>query len=43
MLLYCLKSKKNTKNVDSKVLKTKMVEQCYHQNVRYVARKSQDL
>ena len=38
-----LKCKKDTESVDSKVLKTKMVEQCYHQNVLYVAVKNQDL
>ena len=42
MLTYYMKCKKDTKNVDSKVLKKKKVEQCYHQNVLYVAVKNQD-
>ena len=33
---------KNTEVLDSKVLKTKIGEQCYYQNVLYVALKSQD-
>ena len=35
MFSYCLKCKKVTESVDSKVSKT-MVEQCYHQNVLYL-------
>ena len=42
MLSHCLKCKKDRENVNPKVLQ-KMVEQCYHQNVMYAARKSQDL
>ena len=42
MLTYCLKRKKETENIDSKVLKTKMVEQCYYQNVLKVVVKIQD-
>ena len=38
MLSYCLKGKKDAENVDSK-----MVEQCYHQNVLYATVKNQDL
>ena len=34
---------KNADNVDPKVLKTKLVEQCYHQNVLYVAVRNQYL
>ena len=33
MLTYCLNCKKNTENVNSKVLKTKNGKQCYYQNV----------
>ena len=43
---YCLKCKKNKKltNLDSKVLKTKIVAQyCHHQHVVSVAVKNQDL
>ena len=35
MLSYCLKCKKDAKHVDSKVLKLKMVERCYFQNMLY--------
>ena len=41
MLLYWVKCKKNTENVDPKV--PKLVTQCYHQNVSYVAVKDHDL
>ena len=43
MLTYCLKCKQNTENVNSKVLKIKMVEQCYHQNILYAVIPNQDL
>ena len=43
MLTYCLKCKKDTENVDSKMLKTKTVEQCYYQNALYAVVKNQDL
>ena len=36
MLSCCLKCKKDTGNLNSKVIKTKMVDQCYHQTVLYV-------
>ena len=36
MLNYCLKCKKDTENTNSKVIKQKMVEQCYYQNGLYV-------
>ena len=39
MLSHCLKHKKDTQNVEQKVLKNKkkMVKQCYHQDVLHVA------
>lgn len=40
MLLYWVKCKKNTENVDPEVLKAK---NGYHQNVSYVAVKDHDL
>ena len=43
MLTYCLKRKKGIENVDSKMLKTKNVDQCHHQNVLHVVMKNQDL
>ena len=43
MLTYCLKCKKDTKNVGPKVLKTKKGKKCYHQNVPCVAVKNKDL
>ena len=43
MLNYCLKCKKGTESVSSEMLKTKMLEQCYHQNVLCVIVKNQDL
>ena len=42
MFSYCLKCKKVTESVDSKVSKT-MVEQCYHQNVLSLVVKNQNL
>ena len=41
MLTYCLKCKKNIKNIDAKMMTAKMVDLCYHQNVLYVAVKKQ--
>ena len=41
MLTYCLKRKKNTKNIDAKMMKTKMVDLCHYQNVLYVAEQNQ--
>ena len=38
---YCLKCKKNTKNIDARMIK--MIDLCYHQNVLYVAAKNQNL
>ena len=43
MLTYCLKCKRNTGYVHSKILKLKMVDQCYYQNVLYAVVKNQDL
>ena len=43
MMSICLNCKNNTKNLDSKVLKIKKVEQWYHQNVLYAVVESQDL
>ena len=39
MLTYCLKCKRDTKNIDVRLLKTKNG----HQNVLYLAVKNQDL
>ena len=38
MLTYCLKWKKDTEYVNSKLIKT--VEQCYYHNVLYVVIKN---
>ena len=38
-----LKVQKNAESVDSKVLKLKLVNQCYYKNVLYLVVKSQDL
>ena len=43
MLSNCLKFKNNRENVYPKVPKTKMVDQCYHQNELYAVVKNQDL
>ena len=43
MLTHCLTCKKNTKNVNSKALKTKTTEQCYYQNMLYAVVKSPEL
>ena len=43
MKSYCLKFRKNTENINPKVSKKVMVEQCYYQNVQYVAVINQDL
>ena len=42
MNTYCLKCKKNTSNIDSKMIKTKNNRLC-NQNVMFVRLKSQDL
>ena len=39
----CVTRKVDKENVDPKVLKTKNGKKCNHQNVLYVARKTQDL
>ena len=43
MLSYCLKCEKNTENIDPRISKTRMVKQCYFDNVLYVIVKNQDL
>ena len=43
MLSYCLKCKKNTENINSKVSKPVMIRQCYYLNVPYVVVKNQDI
>ena len=43
MLTYCMKCKMDTENVNSKAENTKMVEQCYYQNVLHVVIKNQNL
>ena len=43
MLTYCLKCKKNTKNVDAKMMKTKNGRFMLSSNVLYVAVKRQNL
>ena len=40
METYCLKCKKNTKNINPKIV---MVGQWYYQNVQYAVVKNQDL
>ena len=40
---YCLKCRKNTENINPRVSKQVMVEQCYYQNVQYAVVKNQDL
>ena len=42
METYCLKYKKNTKNLDSKISKQKMVDYLCNQNVQFVEQKNQD-
>ena len=44
MLTYCFKCKKNTEDVNPKMIKRKNgTKQCYHKNVLYVVMKNQDL
>ena len=43
MLTYCLKCKKNTKNIDSKMLEAKNGRLMLSQNMLYVVVKNQDL
>ena len=43
MKTYCVKCRKNTENLDSKILKTKMVDWLCNQNVPTVELKCQDL
>ena len=43
MKSYCLKCKKNTKNINSKVSAVVMVGQWYYQGVQYVVVKNPDL
>ena len=43
MKTYCAKCRKDTENIDPKMVKTKMVDYLYSQNVLFVELKSQDL
>ena len=43
MLTYCLKCKKNKKNIDAKMMKTKSGRLMLSQNVLYVTGKNQSL
>ena len=43
MNTYCLKCKKNTSNIDPKMVKTKKIDYLSKQNVMFVRQKSQDL
>ena len=43
MLTYCLKCKKNTKNIDAKMMKTKNDRLVLYQNVLYGAVKNRNL
>ena len=43
MLTYCLKCKKNTKNIDAKMVKTKNGRFVLSSNVLYVVVKNQNL
>ena len=43
MEIYCVKYKKNTKNIDSKILSTSNGKAWYYQNVQYAVVKNQDL
>ena len=43
MKSYCLKCKKNTENINSKVSAVVMVGQWYYQGVQYVVVKNPDL
>ena len=43
MKSYCLKCRKDTKNINSTFQTQVMVEQRYYQNVQYVVVKNQDL
>ena len=43
MKSYCLKCRKDTENINSKVSKQVMVEQFYYRIMQYVLEKNQDL
>ena len=43
MKSYCLKCRKNTENINTRVSKKTMVEHWYYQNVQYVVVKNQNL
>ena len=43
MNTYCLKCKKDTANIDPKMVKTKKMDYLCNQNVVFVGLKSQDL
>ena len=43
MNTYCLKCKRNTSNIDPKMVKTKIIDYLCSQNVVFVGLKSQDL
>ena len=43
MNTYCLKCKKNTSNIDPKMIKTAKINYLCNQNVVFVRLKSQDL
>ena len=43
MKTYCLKCKKDTENIDSKIVRTKIIEYLCNQNVVIVKIKNQDL
>ena len=42
MKTYCIKCKKDTKNIDPKIVRTKKIGQLCNQNVLFVGLKSQD-
>ena len=43
MKSYCLKCRKDTENINPRVLKTSNGKKCYYQNVQYVIVKNQGL
>ena len=43
MLTYYLKCKNDTENVNSRVIKQKIVKQCYYQDVLHAIMKNHDL
>ena len=43
MKTYCMKCKKDTENIDPKIIRTKIIDYLCNQNVLFVESKNQDL